>query len=455
LSGQVHIYSGQAGTGKTTRLIDNLKTFIQAREWNEYESVLAITFMHGSRKRLESKLNFIKKDYKVRYKCTTIDSFALVIANRFRSYIGIKKIITVNIDPDNPKVYEPNDFELCAPLNIIKGYCIKLLEFDSVKSYIKNSYPVIIIDEFQDCHGELFEIIQRLGLITNLLIATDQFQQLLEPENTSGLDWIKANKYPVTNLDGKIWRTKNQRLLISAKALRTGSKVNGHKINVYARPGSKGVASAKIKEYLFYWLTGKKTVAIIYPSKSNYVKNAIDELSTKYKFKWGTHKGRIIGPYNHLVSTITKTTSSSIAPELNKKEYSSYDLQELLKHKHFVIRKAAALGLRKLRLRNIVELTESEFNNIINQLCHTYDNFILNEKQSKIISTTVHGAKNREFDNVIILWPYQVSGNNIYKRKLLYNAITRAKSSAIIIVQHNNIKIEELKNDNLFGLLID
>lgn len=455
MSNQVHIYSGQAGTGKTTRLIENLKAFIHDRDWSEYESVLAITFMHGSRKRLEAKLNFVKKDFKVKYKCTTIDSFALLIVNRFRSYINIQKIITVNIDSDNPNVYEPNDFELCAPLKIIKNYCIKLLELDSVKSYIKNSYPVIVVDEFQDCHEELFEIIQRLGLITNLLIATDQFQQLLEPENTSGLEWIKANNYPITNLDDKIWRTKNQRLLVSAKALRTGSKVKGRKINVYARPGSKGVASAKMKEYIFYWLSGKKNIAIIYPSKSSYVTNAIDELSTPYKYKWEPHKGQIMGPYNHLVSTITKTNITSVASEINQEEFSKNDLQKLLQHRHFVIRKAAAIGLRKLNIRNLVKIDKSEFHSITDQLCHTYDNFILADKQSKIISTTIHGAKNREFDYVIVLWPYKVSGDNIYKRKLLYNAITRARTSAIVIVQHDNINLEELKDDSLFGLLLD
>lgn len=42
---------------------------------------------------------------------------------------------------------------------------------------------------------------------------------------------------------------------------------------------------------------------------------------------------------------------------------------------------------------------------------------------------------NREFDWVIVLWPYEVSGNDERKRRLVYNAITRAKQEAFVVVQ--------------------
>ena len=49
---------------------------------------------------------------------------------------------------------------------------------------------------------------------------------------------------------------------------------------------------------------------------------------------------------------------------------------------------------------------------------------------------TIHQAKNREFDSVIVLWPYKVAGSADRKRRLLYNAITRAKRQAVVIVQN-------------------
>lgn len=49
--------------------------------------------------------------------------------------------------------------------------------------------------------------------------------------------------------------------------------------------------------------------------------------------------------------------------------------------------------------------------------------------------TTIHQAKNREFEHVVVLWPYQVTGVDLMARRLLYNALTRAKSSALVLVQ--------------------
>ena len=52
---------------------------------------------------------------------------------------------------------------------------------------------------------------------------------------------------------------------------------------------------------------------------------------------------------------------------------------------------------------------------------------------------TVQQAKNREFDGVVVIWPYQVGGDIEHKRRLLYNAVTRTKRWCNIIVQSQNI----------------
>ena len=48
---------------------------------------------------------------------------------------------------------------------------------------------------------------------------------------------------------------------------------------------------------------------------------------------------------------------------------------------------------------------------------------------------TIHQAKNREFDSVIVLWPYRVVADMERQRRLLYNAVTRARRQALIIVR--------------------
>jgi hypothetical protein len=55
--------------------------------------------------------------------------------------------------------------------------------------------------------------------------------------------------------------------------------------------------------------------------------------------------------------------------------------------------------------------------------------------QARLTALTVHAAKNREFDLVIVLWPAATRGTDDQKRRLLYNAITRARNRCLVLVQ--------------------
>jgi hypothetical protein len=54
---------------------------------------------------------------------------------------------------------------------------------------------------------------------------------------------------------------------------------------------------------------------------------------------------------------------------------------------------------------------------------------------------TVQQAKNREFEGVVVIWPYQVGGDVEYKRCLPYNAIMRAKRWCNFIVQSQKFSL--------------
>jgi len=50
------------------------------------------------------------------------------------------------------------------------------------------------------------------------------------------------------------------------------------------------------------------------------------------------------------------------------------------------------------------------------------------------LAMTIQRAKNREFQNVIVLWPHTATGSPEHLRRLLYNAITRAIAHCSVIV---------------------
>ena len=63
---------------------------------------------------------------------------------------------------------------------------------------------------------------------------------------------------------------------------------------------------------------------------------------------------------------------------------------------------------------------------------------------------TIHGAKNREFDNVFVLWGYKIPSPSAAQRRLLYNAVTRAKKNCMILVLDPD---GHLKTDPVLQLL--
>lgn len=448
--GKVIVYTGQAGTGKTYSLMQLLTQILPQREWQKYEAVLALTFMHGSRKRLESNLKFVNTDFKVKCECSTIDSFALNILNRFRSYLELSKPISISLNG----VDSEGQFEIQLTLDSIHNKTIKLLNYESVKTFISNSYPYIIIDEFQDCNGTLLEIVKLLTSSTNVLIAADPFQQLSDTEECEGMNWILENEFEVIDLDsGGVKRTNNSKILNTATCLRKGENINGTK--VYITPSAKALTSYFLKTNIYYNI-GIGNIAIISPTmKSKFVKDAIDSLSATYTFKKGRHNGKTIGPYNKLLGSDGYANVDELLIEIPKRHLNKLDLNKLKSKNNFILNRCCEKSLKKMALRNLGEVPYDDFVYTLNQFIHTHDNFYRKERTSKLTVTTIHAAKNREFDTVIILWPYEVSGNTLYKRKLLYNAITRAKTNAIIIVQSKTMDLQNLADDDLFGLIID
>lgn len=56
-------------------------------------------------------------------------------------------------------------------------------------------------------------------------------------------------------------------------------------------------------------------------------------------------------------------------------------------------------------------------------------------RRGKLLAMTIQQAKNQQFEHVVVIWPYRVPNDNEQKRRLLYNAITRAQRSCHILVQ--------------------
>src|ERR1700675_1967631 len=124
---------GSAGVGKTHSLVEALTQSEKAQPLTEGQRVLALSFMHGSRQRLEDRLRRAP-GLKGRYRCMTVDRFAWELCTRWRTLLR-ETLGTV---------LRENDFEAtCDAAGM-------LLENAQVRQWVARSYPKVIVDEAQD-----------------------------------------------------------------------------------------------------------------------------------------------------------------------------------------------------------------------------------------------------------------------------------------------------------------
>ena len=79
----VTAFEGPAGTGKTHSLMDDLEGRVREHALASHQRVLALAFMHGARRRLDSRLSEIDA-LGGRYQAVTVDSFAWRLIQRWR-----------------------------------------------------------------------------------------------------------------------------------------------------------------------------------------------------------------------------------------------------------------------------------------------------------------------------------------------------------------------------------
>ncbi|SFN54014.1 ATP-binding domain-containing protein [Salegentibacter flavus] len=426
-------YIGQAGTGKTTKLIARLNESLDLDSWPNSASLLAITFMHGSRRRLEEKLKPIQRKG-VQVNCMTIDSYSLNLLQRYRSYLGIDRAIVVDEDPNQKRDFEG---KLHLGRNIIRQFANELLEFKIVKQVQSFSYPIVVVDEFQDCDGLLLEIVKKLNACCELVVAADDFQNLNPNEECIATKWL-SESIELKRLE-HVWRTNDSKILDSSVAIRSNAQTtNGVE--------TKYVASHHLAAFFILsnmqWNDrmggGKRTVAIISPvgpSRDAFVRQTLERIqkpmTKKNKYSLGPrpffHEG------NERISALDILTSFNDWKDLDSltmKELNSWSFEGHLGFSHAVKR-----AKRIMKLRNVTHLSKTEFSGLLSSGIHFVNTFLSRTGRSRIF-LTVHGAKNREFDDVFIIWPnYTLPKGDLYRRKLMYNAITRAKRKVVILVQ--------------------
>lgn len=440
--GEIVSVVGQAGTGKTTWLMGQVGGLSKRFMTADHHKLLVITRMHGSRRRLQ--LALLKSCPKISCSITTIDGFALSLLNRWRRSLGF----AMPIQPVNEKtVFSDTIFGTEAGFTHILTKSTELLGSTTVREVIRESYPIIMIDEFQDCHGPLLDFVKELSNCSVLIVAADDFQLLESSVNgCPAVEWLQTTEsgiYTQCTQLTKCYRTSDQNILEAAHCLRENICATKETIPVICCP-NHGPAAFKIIEALIHnsgdW---QGSTALISPSHDPFLLKVLSSCDSQLKKKhlrpisW-FHEYAAREERNQLRDCLGLASQSSCS-----KAWTA-PIGELTPAAKHVVARAHKFS----RLRGIRDIPQGVVERHIDTVVHERRAYC--GYSPKRIVTTVHGAKNREFDNVIIIWPYRVRSDTEQKRRLLYNAITRSKRNCMLLVRGD---LKRVQDDPVLSLL--
>lgn len=413
-------FEGPAGTGKTHNLIEHLQGELANRALAAHERVLALTFMHGARRRLYSRLRDVDV-LRRRFHATTLDSFAWRLAQRWRK---LAESLGYSIPAEDQ--YD----DTCA-------VAAALVKRQAVKSWVALSYPIILVDEAQDLSSERASLIAAVAEQCHVILAFDEFQCLNPELLPSAIGaWLPEICTPTRLTICR--RTDYTELLEAAHAVRNGDAVkqNGRRFKVALTPGKPNYAATYLANAIAW--RGGGNVAILTPSRQGGFADSVVKLVCSHAL--GKYQN---GPFPIEWENSDENELEILWQRFNMPERCSISdaVMALEAHRETpIVRTVRDWLSRRKRVLDINEITASEVRRQFSRTLGARRRHV-GRVAAEFVAMTIQQAKNREFDHVVIIWPYTIPNDDEQKRRLLYNAITRAKRSCLVLVQAQELLI--------------
>ena len=431
-------FEGAAGTGKTHNLVRRAGELVQDGTLGEGHKILALTFMNGSRRRLDARLGE-NPVFRRRFDCQTFDVFARTLAARRRS------LITQAMQ------------EQAAALNEFDGPCAlaaSLLENESVRQWMARSFPLVLVDEAQDLDVHRLRTLQGLSQSCRIVAAADAFQCLQDGRDTAPLiGWLEGAGQ--THRLTQPRRTNQQGLLAAALAVREGRDIKAvltaktfKNSTTWSGAGFRllDAPATNANHGLLAWSIANDIaqrqgpIAILTPDAGNaIVRAALNTVQTKQHTR--KNSGATFGPYPHTWDRQDNAEADALLAGIALPEAAScVDLRALLTPLAGHAAAVAQAINRMDRLRRAhgqVTFTAAQVAGFVRDSVRNRSRLGLRQHRGHL-AMTIQRAKNREFPNVIVLWPHTATGSPEHLRRLLYNGITRAQRHCTVIVLGQN-----------------
>lgn len=421
-------FEGPAGSGKTHHLIEAAVAAAPEVLVVKEQKLLALTFMNGARHRLNLRFAGVPA-FRGRFVCQTFDSFAGLVAHRRRSLL--RSMPTAAAEGD---------------ISVFDRTCLDaacLLQVPEVAAWVAASYPLIVVDEAQDLDQYRFRLLQALSNACCVLAAADEFQNLSGNTDTAPVvEWLRGAELRVQL--SKILRTSQHGLLNVAGALRSGTPVCAQiKKKTEFLPCHVGDGIRLVephgKAHTVAWAVAdelsrmsKFTVVLTPDGKSALVHQMVGKVQSQVF----NRRDQKIGPFalawerkeeEEATLLLASVDGGDEAMPIRSASHAIAALQN---------RHSRDICARLERMRNVrgmSEITRNALRAVVEDVIRDVGRLRPREASGLRIMT-IQRAKNREFAHVLVLWPHTVTGSPEHQRRLLYNAVTRAKERCSIVV---------------------
>jgi len=429
--------TGEAGSGKTRRLMERAANLGRELVTTQHQRALAIAVMHGARRRLQTTLAEHCRGLPVTV--STIHSFALTVINRWRRSVGLSLPLT--ICQESCGLAEKH-WRTHATFEEVIDLACNILRSSTVTRTLAATYPLVIVDEFQDCTAGTLSFVQTLATASKVLLAADHFQKLGDvASGCPAVEWVTKLKaeggIAYEDLTG-CRRTDNDGILSAARALRDNVKASSITVPVYHAP-NVGPAAMRMVGRFVSWKADKITTgscALIVLSLDdplltkmlNSFDNQLAKRNPKRKIAWSSalaEPAQLKQLFADLgINSREDAWEPQTAPASRLARTVSRDIKRFAK------------------LRGISDIPQELARQFARLAIHNARAFGRNSPRFQVL--TVHGAKNREFDHVFVFWAFKADKwPSEEQRRLLYNAVTRAKRDCTVLVLGNEKRIRE------------
>jgi hypothetical protein len=406
-------FEGPAGCGKTHRLMDELASTLRMRPLAPRQRVLALTFMHGARRRLDARLRSVE-GLLGHFEATTVDSFAWRLIQRWR-------VLARHLGYAMP---QDSDFTATCALAAI------LLERSCVQAWVEMSFPIIVVDEAQDLSPERSAMIAARARSGTTLLAFDEFQCLDAALLPIAIEtWLRGHCEPTTLTGCR--RTNENELIEAARAVRDGRAVvpDGNRFKALATPSDPLAATYLVNAIA--WRRGGN-VAVLTPSRTGgFAERAVARVGQgpigrhnngPFQIRWeGNDRQELSETWTRLCIVDGCTVGEALQTLAAHRDIPAVNVL-----RDWLIRRRSAAGMEVV--------SASELQRQLDRTLAARRHYA-GRAEAQITAMTIQQAKNREFDHVVVFWPYTIRDDPMQKRRLLYNAITRAKRSCTVLAQ--------------------